>query len=186
MGLQNLQERTHAVSQIRTIMFVCNASDRIDVSCDASTDPSCIKPTAPDSQPVRTQHRSKSPTAARPIALAHSALSTHSSLRCGIVIDNESAISRLTGDGAAVLIRFHPAHSTQLLSYLGLRGVLAVRCRPAVLSELVHPRCRSMADSNSLSASLRCGACCRTKNKPGGGDPPGAVSRTGSIDASRR
>ena len=84
MGLQNLQERTHAVSQIRTIMFVCNASDRIDVSCqlcDASTDPSlAIKPTAPDSQPVRTQHRSKSPTAARPIALAHSALSTHSSL----------------------------------------------------------------------------------------------------------
>ena len=57
--------------------------------------------------------------------------------------------------GAAVLIRFHPAHSTQLLSYLGLRGVLAVRCRPAVLSELVHPRCRSMADSNSLSASNR-------------------------------
>ena len=92
MGLQNLQERTHAVSQIRTIMFVCNASDRIDVSCDASTDPSCIKPTAPDSQPVRTQHRSKSPTAARPIALAHSALSTHSSLRSGI-IDNEFAIS---------------------------------------------------------------------------------------------
>ena len=24
VGLQNLQERTHAVSQIRTIMFVCN------------------------------------------------------------------------------------------------------------------------------------------------------------------
>ena len=185
MGLQNLQERTHAVSQIRTIMFVCNASDRIDVSCDASTDPSCIKPTAPDSQPVRTQHRSKSPTAARPIALAHSALSTHSSLRWHYRYD-EFAIVR-SRPVAAVLIRFHPAHSTQLLSYLGLRGVLAVRCRPAVLSELVHPRCRSMADSNSLSASLRCGACCRTKNKPGGGgDPPGAVSRTGSIDASRR
>ena len=71
MGLQNLQERTHAVSQIRTIMFVC---EHLLIA-------SCIKPTAPDSQPVRTQHRSKSPTAARPIALAHSALSTHSSLR---------------------------------------------------------------------------------------------------------
>jgi hypothetical protein len=101
----------------------------------------------------------------------HSARTAVSSLTDGIFIkmNLQFRSNRCSGP----LIRFHPAHSTQLLSYLGLRGVLAVRCRPAVLSELVHPRCRSMADSNSLSASLRCGACCRTKNKPGGGGSTG-------------
>ena len=64
MGLQNLQERTHAVSQIRTIMFVCNASDRIDVSCDAST--------------ALLIHHASNP---QPLTASRSALSTAPSLQ---------------------------------------------------------------------------------------------------------
>ena len=92
MGLQNLQERTHAVSQIRTIMFVCNASDRIDVRVVTHL----LIHHASNPQPLTASRSalSTAPSLQQPLGQLHSR--TQHSARTAVsdgIIDNEFAIS---------------------------------------------------------------------------------------------